>query len=1101
MVPQQAASAAARKYGSDAGAAVALASQASGSIRDGREDKVFAAGARCTHSIAAERTAGAGQETLSRHGADGLQTDCLRLRRLEALGKRNYIPPQREQKRSETIVTTVTRPNEHDQPRTMNRCGDVDAADAGAPCPYPRCPARQGDPNGVHRHDPAHLIARDDALDDAFETLSRAKGHGSYKTASQAIERRQHHIRDRTSCGEVIDMDIEDDNLPDEVRRLHRYLEDVEFECIQELFAQLASWSPAGEWSAWPPNDDINDVMVLIGRFDMVDTRLEAPPPKPPDVHLQVAHAAAVLSSGSVRLARVLGSSAAATQLATQSAFKAYDRIFHPMVRDELTRKAKKRFESGTPTIFLRVAYVGDMVTALTAARQLRSSSRRSSPSANQLLLRSLVPNGDGRVKMAWDAPQELHAQERRVALNESQHQAILGLEHNIELICGPPATGKSATIHALVTECLGTKAAIVTAVQNRAVEALTEKFASSATGFLTAGSRLTGKARDYTLEKQVETHSDIVAVRMTLRRCAAAVALLDAGLQRRLALIWNAKPASSSYRSLQRKTQVNWLLNAQKAKYGFQTALALSVDEQSGHISMKLSVVSCCSPQQLESLHKESLAYADEHLNPTLKVANAIVRLRYEKAHRLVVLLTQCRSSAETELRKRLTSTRELVVRGVKAVLCTSAAAGPVLREFAKDKQLKELEARVMALVVDEAGSIGDRHILPVILNCPNLAKLVLVGDTKQLPMFTHVRERGAVSLMERFESQGIKSTLLTVQYRMPALLASIVSSSFYNGLLTSAETTYEGLELPLRLTSVHGLALREPVGTSIMNESEADAARDAVFNLLQEFSGEDIVVLAPYSAQVRLIRSKLDMACAAEDKAVQILSVDASQGREWHHVVLSLVSTDAKRAGFLKDSRRQCVSLSRAMRTMTLIGHPSLLATLPPMRAFAAAAGQELQANGEGRSESGGPSKPPWKRTRTDLTTSSSSWLAEPEDGPPKQRHRFLAPSDIDDHHQYTSRIQYTKAQPPHRSQSVSGIERRYERPEGLSRRRFTTGWDMNNSMPQRQASGADSHASIKREIPSASTPSTDALDLQDLRWKLNANKRPHWHSRNHP
>lgn len=222
------------------------------------------------------------------------------------------------------------------------------------------------------------------------------------------------------------------------------------------------------------------------------------------------------------------------------------------------------------------------------------------------------------------------------------------------------------------MTECLGTKAAIVTAVQNRAVEALTEKFASSATGFLTAGSRLTGKARDYTLEKQVETHSDVVAVRMTIRRCGTAVALLDAGLKRRLALIWNAKPASSYHRSLQRETLVNRLLNAQTAKYGFQTALALSIDQQSGHISTNMSIVTSCSPRQLESLHKESLAYADEHLNPTLKVANAIVRLRYMKAYRLEVILTQCRSSAETELRKRLASTRELIISGVKAVLCT---------------------------------------------------------------------------------------------------------------------------------------------------------------------------------------------------------------------------------------------------------------------------------------------------------------------------------------------------------------------------------------------------------------------------------------------
>ena len=120
--------------------------------------------------------------------------------------------------------------------------------------------------------------------------------------------------------------ETEDDNLPVAVRRLHRYLEDVEFECIQELFAQLASWSPSGEWSAWPPNDDVNDVMVLIARFDLVDTIREATPP-PPDVCLQIAHAAAVLSSGSVRLARVLGSSAAATQLATQSALTSCNRL------------------------------------------------------------------------------------------------------------------------------------------------------------------------------------------------------------------------------------------------------------------------------------------------------------------------------------------------------------------------------------------------------------------------------------------------------------------------------------------------------------------------------------------------------------------------------------------------------------------------------------------------------------------------------------------------------------------------------------------------------------------------------------------------------
>ena len=192
-----------------------------------------------------------------------------------------------------------------------------------------------------------------------------------------------------------------------------------------------------------------------------------------------------------------------------------------------------------------------------------------------------------------------------------------------------------------------------------------------------------------------------------------------------------------------------------------------------------------------------------------------------------------------------------------------------------------------------------------------------------------------------------------------------------------------------------------------------------------------------------------------------------------------------------------------------------------------------------GEGRSESGGPSKPHWKRARTDDRTTSSSaqellwstcarpdWrrrsytprgdvdvmctkrpvtaqsrLAEPEDGRSKQRQRYLAPSGVDFFHQHSiiRQPQHDQAQPPHQSQSVSGIDRRYKRGEGLSRRRFTTGWDVNDSMPQRQASGADAHANTRREVQSrGATASTDTLDL---RWKLNANKRPHWHSRNRP
>ena len=82
-------------------------------------------------------------------------------------------------------------------------------------------------------------------------------------------------------------------------------------------------------------------------------------------------------------------------------------------------------------------------------------------------LLEALVPFGKV-VNVDWTAPKS------RGRLNHSQHSALTSLSRNVELIQGPPATGKSTTIHALVSGCLPhEQTAIVMAAQNRAIEAL----------------------------------------------------------------------------------------------------------------------------------------------------------------------------------------------------------------------------------------------------------------------------------------------------------------------------------------------------------------------------------------------------------------------------------------------------------------------------------------------------------------------------------------------------------------------------------------------------------------------------------------------------
>ena len=67
--------------------------------------------------------------------------------------------------------------------------------------------------------------------------------------------------------------------------------------------------------------------------------------------------------------------------------------------------------------------------------------------------------------------------------------------------------------------------------------------------------------------------------------------------------------------------------------------------------------------------------------------------------------------------------------------------------------------------------------------VNCPKLERMVLVGDTKQLGVFTYIREDGVTadvkSLMLRLEEDGFSSHLLSIQYRMPPALANVVSLS----------------------------------------------------------------------------------------------------------------------------------------------------------------------------------------------------------------------------------------------------------------------------------------------------------------------------------
>jgi superfamily I DNA and/or RNA helicase len=173
-----------------------------------------------------------------------------------------------------------------------------------------------------------------------------------------------------------------------------------------------------------------------------------------------------------------------------------------------------------------------------------------------------------------------------------------------------------------------------------------------------------------------------------------------------------------------------------------------------------------------------------------------------------------------------------------------------------------------------------------------------------------------------------------LIEQYRMHEAIMGFSSEEFYDGELIAHESvashrlcdlphveTSPLTETPLEFIDTAGAGYDEelePDGESRMNVPEGEVALRKVDALLAAGVAEqEIAVISPYAAQVRWLRAKLD------GREVEVDTVDGFQGREKEAVVISLVRSNAAgEIGFLADTRRMNVALTRARRKLIVIG-----------------------------------------------------------------------------------------------------------------------------------------------------------------------------------
>lgn len=271
-------------------------------------------------------------------------------------------------------------------------------------------------------------------------------------------------------------------------------------------------------------------------------------------------------------------------------------------------------------------------------------------------------------------------------------------------------------------------------------------------------------------------------------------------------------------------------------------------------------------------------------------------------------------------------------------AVLSTADLVGGTVFLFSRPENVQKFDW----LFVDEAGQVSLANLIAMGRVARNI---VLVGDPQQLPMVIQGAhpEPANRSCLEWLlgehatvpEDTGI---FLPVTRRMHPGVCSFISEQVYEGRLESHPST---LAQSVRAPGLpQSGAFWVPVahaGNAQVADEEVIAIRSVVDTLLKgewtsssgltaPIHGSDIIVVAPYNAQVLALREVLP-------REVRVGTVDKFQGQEAAVCLVSMTASSAEEIPrgleFLLSRNRINVAVSRARALALVFGSPRLRQT----------------------------------------------------------------------------------------------------------------------------------------------------------------------------
>jgi len=228
---------------------------------------------------------------------------------------------------------------------------------------------------------------------------------------------------------------------------------------------------------------------------------------------------------------------------------------------------------------------------------------------------------------------------------------------------------------------------------------------------------------------------------------------------------------------------------------------------------------------------------------------------------------------------------------------------------------------------VIEEGGLLEQAYVFPLLANQTDI--LICAGDHKQL-LSQPISQRATTyqfndSILQHLIDIGAPCNFLPTQYRMQKDICDFPSNYFYHGQLitevTPIEYSYKGLsERPLVFCDMS--SPEEALHPGFINREEANLVIRCLLKLREENQEASIGVICFYAAQRDLI---IDLFSRTKLKGVELITGDASQGREFDIVILPCTrSTDL---GFLLNNNRMNVGLTRAKRTLIVLANAAIL------------------------------------------------------------------------------------------------------------------------------------------------------------------------------